>query len=522
MKKKSISIFEYLFIFIGFAAISLLEVPTSDIFFFSHDYENSIGSFVSNSLCYGNGRFLGNFLGFAFAHWFTYSFVFVAAVLTLLVFVINKFFFNGNCKTIFPVALLIAFPSSGMFSEVYTSVPSFVNYVVPMVLVFAVLCLIKNCKSLLSLIPIFVLTVASCLFSENNTISIFTLSVLTVIYLFLKNKKANIKSIVFLIGTVAGGIAMVLIPRLTGSAHKLDYYRNTAKTIPDMITMAIASFSTFCEIFSSFVLPIIILSASLIYLIIKTGINKKLQKAVCFYLAFFPLETVFYSTLSDNAPASVYMYLLQTGFVTLYAISIFAGILCLKKSDFKNLLIEIFILMLSSVGPMLFADKYGYRTFYLSYIILLAFSLTVFGKAIKEIPAEAIEKVKSNKFVAPVTALAFACLCAVVFVQSVYNFNFYVARTNYIAEQVVVNAEKIEVPALPCRGISCEDENPSLVGTILYKQDSKSTVAVAESVYCENGADYSGILSGNPISNTISALQNLNYKDGKILDKLRK
>lgn len=521
MKKKSVSFIEYIILFFGFAAMSLLEIPTSDIFFFTHDYENSIGSFISSSLNYGNGRFLGNALGFAFSHWFTYAFIVVAVTMTLLVFVINKYFFDGDCRTVMPIALLLAFPSAGMFSEVYTSIPTFVNYVLPMVVIFAALCLIKTEKNICA-IPVFLLTFISCLFCENNTISVFTLSVLAAVFSYIKSKKIKTLNISFLAGAVLGGLTMMLIPHLTGASGKLDFYRNTASSIPTMITLAIASFSTFTEIFSEFVFPIIILSVSFIYLLKKRGTGSKQQKMVVAYLAFFPVETVLYSMFSDSAPATIYLYIIQAGFVILYALALFIGILCLKKSDFKNLLVELLILMLSAVGPMLFVDKYSYRTFYLSYIIILSISLLVLKEAIKELPENAAEKLLNvaNRTVIFVTSLTFICLTVSVFFQSVYNYNFYVARTQHIANKLSTSAVEVEVPELPCRAISAEDENPTLVGTILYKQNSKLEVTLSESIYCENADEYYQILNTNPISNTVTALQHMNFKSGLIIDEL--
>lgn len=190
MAKKRIDLLEYILIFIGFIGMYFFIIPDSDIFFFSRDYENSIGSFISNSLNYGNGRFLGNFIGFAFAHSFIFGFAFIAFVMTILIILMNKYFFNGDYRTVMPVALALAFPSSGAISEVYSELPTFINYVTPMVFVFATLCIIKqsNKISSVSYIFVFLFAVASCLFTENNTISIFILSCNLLLLLHQKQK----------------------------------------------------------------------------------------------------------------------------------------------------------------------------------------------------------------------------------------------------------------------------------------------------------------------------------------------
>lgn len=519
MTKKRTAIFEYFLAFIGFIGMYFFITPDSDIFFFSRDYENSIGSFIGNSLNYGNGRFLGNFLGFAFSHNFIFGFAFIAAVMTLLIALINKFFFDGDSRTVMPVALALAFPSSGIVSEVYGSLPTFVNYVTPMVFVFAALCIIKYCKkpNILSNIGVLVLSVASCLFAENNTISIFILSLVVCFNYYLKNKKLSSLRLVYVIGSVIGAFVMFLIPKITGTSHNLDYYRGTASSFSSMVTLAIASFSTFTEIFTEYIVPIILISASLIFLVVKNPENKsKLKNITVFYLAFFPVEAIFYNMVSSSAPASIYMYLLQTLFVVMYALSIFIAILCLKKSDFRTLMLGIFVLVLSSVGPMMFANQYGYRTFYLPFVILLSISFILLKKVfegLSEASVKALTAEKIGKLVICVSTVAFICLSASVFIQSVYNYNFYAVRTDYISSQIAAGAEKINVPTLPCRGISSEDENPTILDSIFYKTDSTAEIAITQSVHCENSESYYSILNTNPISNTLTALRNLKYKN---------
>ena len=531
MKKKSIALFEYIIAFLGFCMMYIFIVPISDTFFFARDYENSISSFVENALNYGNGRFIGNAIGFAFSHRFLYAFLLIAATLTLIVFLMNRLFFNGDSRTVIPIALVFGFPSSGAFSEVYSHPATFANYVIPIVLVFAALCLIKNSEKLrIKILPaaaVFVLFAASCLFSENTTISVFTLTVLLAVYSYIKNRKLNILNIVGVLGAAVGGLAMVLLPKLTGAEHNLDYYRETADSLSSLATIVIASFSAFSDIFTSYVLPIIMISAALIFILIKESeANARLKSVLIFVLAFFPAEALFYTFVLGSIRESVYLTIFQGCIVALYALAVFVSILCLKKSDFKALLVEIYILVLSSIGPMLLANKYGYRTFYLPFVIMFSFSLVLLAHIIKEIPEERIKGIKAkntDRIFACAFIAAFICLSFTVFLQSVYNYNFYVARTDYIAQQINNRAEEIEVPVVPCRGISPEDENPNYVDSILYHysypEGYKCTVKVAAYNYDSSDIFYH-LLETNPVSAVISATQNLNYKNPKIIDEL--
>ncbi len=525
MKKSRIITFaQYIIMFCGFALMYFFMLPNSDVFFFSADYKNVLPDLFNNALNYGNGRLLGNFIGFFFSLNFTYAFILLALMLTALVYLVNRLFFNGNPYTAFPVALLVALPSSEMMSEVYFQLPSAVNYVMPMVFILISLCLIKSENALkhkhLYGVLIFIFTTLSCLFSENSTITIFTLAVLYIVYnLIYKNKM--VAALYCLAGTVVGGLLMAFLPTLTNSSSNLDYYRGTATTLMTTVTLAIASFSTFADVFSKFFVLIIVISGCMIFLIRNSVVKRKtLKKLVIYYLVFFSIESVFYALLSQNAPSTIYLYIAQLALVILYAASLFIAILMVEKRRIRTLLIELYILMLSAVGPMLFVNQYGYRTFYLSYFVILCIALyliTVIKPKFKELIK--INKVTVKRFTASISCMVFICFSALVFMQSVYNYDFYVVRMQYIASQSNEAAEEIHVPFLPCRAISCEEENPTLIQSVLYKKSS-SQIKIMSSNSCENSDDYQNILNSNPLSNLIFAVENIEYKNPAFFNSL--
>ena len=200
--------------------------------------------------------------------------------------------------------------------------------------------------------------------------------------------------------------------------------------------------------------------------------------------------------------------------VAIYAVVIFICLLCLKKSAFRLILIELYILILFSIGPLLIVSKYVYRTFYLTFILLFVFACYLLKEVAKHLSPYLTKdlKVTFKKVVPVVFATAFVFLSMNIFIQTSYNYNFYVVRTQYIAEQVNMDAETIYIPTLPCKAIVCEDEHPSSLSDIIYKTSAKSRIAEQNMVYCENIDSYNAVLSKNPVSSILYSFSNLQYK----------
>ena len=64
--KKSVilSSVQYIIIFIGFALSYMFTYPQYDVLLFTRDFKGDFVSILREALLYGNGRFLGNVLGF--------------------------------------------------------------------------------------------------------------------------------------------------------------------------------------------------------------------------------------------------------------------------------------------------------------------------------------------------------------------------------------------------------------------------------------------------------------------------
>lgn len=516
MRKDSLlKIGSYAVVFCGFILMFFLSVPSFDVFFFSRDYDPGFTSFWENSLYYGNGRLLGNLLGISVSHHFAFAFLIVAVSLTLIVFLINKLVFDNSYRTVFLITLAIAFPCKGIFGEVYSVYASFTNYVLPTIFLLAVWCLLKSEKCVLNFIPVFIFSAAACLFSENSTIVVLVSSILFLIRSVSANKKISLSGISFFLGSLCGSLTMHLIPKLTDTSEKLSFYREIKTEIVSLIKSVISVSLSFSNMFSTFIVPIVICSLSLIILVFKQSkVRKSLKILISSYLIFFSAECFITVMFPDDTFLSIYFASLQLVLVVIYAVVVFAALLCFKKSVLKTTLLELYILVLSSIGPLLVVSKYGYRTFYLTFILLFVFACillkNVSGCLSKYFSKETVST--CQKFIPVIFASVFIFLSGNIFMQSSYNFNFYIVRTQYIAEQINLEADTILVPTLPCKAIVCEDEHPSSLVDITHKSGSESKISEVALAYCQNKDLYDTVLSKNPVSGILYSFSNLEYK----------
>lgn len=182
-------------------AMFFFMLPQSDVFLFARSLKDDVASVFNEALYYGNGRLLGNILGMFFSCYFQYAFILVSATITLIVVFANKLIFNSNKVTLFPMALLIIFMSGDMMNESYFLFASFMNFVFPCMLFLLSAIIVKFfhdkehmsvfLKGILILFS-FVLTVASCLFSENTAIIVAAFMFLFAFYFMFNTRKIKL------------------------------------------------------------------------------------------------------------------------------------------------------------------------------------------------------------------------------------------------------------------------------------------------------------------------------------------
>ncbi len=471
-KSKFFISFEYIFIFIVTSLVFFFMIPQVDVFWLSYGAENNLSSVFNASLFYGNGRFLGNFIGTLLSINFQYAFLLVSIALTSIIAMLNYLTFN-NKYAVIPLAILVLFPSSAMMSETYFLFASFCNYTLPIALTLLSVSLIKyldNSKSkrtlteLIASVIIAVSSLASGLFSENTSIVIFVWSLLICFASFKAKSKIKPHHIMNVIGTTFGLVLMFAIPRLTDTAALMDGYRSVSFDLNDIV----ASFVKFSEVISNQTFVIIMVSVALIFLCYKKSrLNTSIKTVFSIYFALFPILGF---VLKDFRPEA--FYLSRVNFSVFFGMALYILLSTItifsienKKLRLKGILYG--LLISSSIAPMMFVTQHGYRVYYITFILLILFALDFIKIIVSEIDFS-FERLHINtkqilKYSCVCITLIFTLISTTIFIQGVYNYRFYVYRTDTLYDQIEsvdISDEEtyIEAYFLPCQAIVTEDE----------------------------------------------------------------
>lgn len=468
-KEKLIIWTEYMLIFVVISLAFFFMIPQSDVFLFARATQGDFSSVLQHALYYGNGRLLGNIIGMYFSNYFEYAFLVLSVGLTLIIVCLNKLLYSNNKYTIIPLALLVVFPSSGMISEVYYVFPAFCNYVLPcLFFLINAICIkyvINSDKltvskgSFLALILI-ISGVSACLFSENTTVIVLAFSFLQLLYTFITVKKVNILQVVYTFSVVIGSGVMFILPKITKTSHNMDHYRSVEISIHRIL----ASFARFSEVIINLSFIMAVLSTALIFLCWKKAKLSTIVKNIfsSFYVLFCIISFVF----SDFETADIYISRINFIAIAVVVIYILFAVIIVFSLDDKKLRLQLVlggVLLAASIAPMMLVNQYGFRTYYLTAIIMLVISLSVIKTAKFEFVVDTKDKNKLKNVFCFNSAIAFILLGSFLFVQTVYNYEFYVVRTDKMKEQIEYNAEDlsddyIETITLPFEGISVEDE----------------------------------------------------------------
>lgn len=503
--KKSVvlSSVQYIIIFIGFALSYMFTYPQYDVLLFTRDFKGDMVSVLHEALFYGNGRFLGNVLGFYFSHHFTAAIFVTAFFLTFIVFLANKLFFNDNTKAIFPIGAVIAFPAVGIMREVYCMIAAFCNYAVPLAFVLMSGIFIKKLQangSRFLYVPLAFSAVGACLFSENTTIVLLCAAVVIIVGDIINNKKASVPGAVNLVFSAIGALIMYLIPKVTDTKEKLDYYRGYVepKALLYNITSTLRSFALLAN---QYVIIYVIISAAMIYVLHRQcKTNKFIKFILNAILAVFPLTCIFAVIFAQKANELAMIYL------PLEVIYLIAALVVSILSKQKNLiasLIMTVVLLGSAVAPMTIVNHRGDRTFFTTFAILFCYAMYLIkilgmGKKIK-------------RFLSVAAPAAFVAGCCVMLMLTAQNFDSYVYRADYLAQKSVTSNSS-DVPYL-AHGRLAQETTLGQIDPCLFGSSVDMSFNVIPTDEWEKADEYKKITSLSPVNAVKYGLEHWEFKD---------
>ena len=510
----------YALIFLCFAGMFFFIVPQSDVLLFAHDGGSDAFGALETAFTYGNGRLLGNWVGMFFAHHFLWAFLPLAGCLTGIVWLVDRLVFGGSAKAVLPTALLVAFPSARMAEESYFLFAAFANYVLPvfgiLLAVYLTRVLSRRHKPRILHAPLYLLlflcAALSALCSENTTIVLLTLAVLAVISDARRERHLTARGIVFLLGAAVGALCMYRIPIWSESAYKMDAYRDDLfGSVSGLLHGAVSAFAQFAGIAQSFTLVMILLSAVMLQTLRGKGSRASyvFARAVLTVCPLFSLVMTAMNGSFEYAGVTQFVFVIPT---VLYAAAVCIGVSALPKAD-KTRAHGFMILLLMSVAPMMAVDKHGSRTYYLTFMLLLVWTLELL-RSQKNTWTPVLRRLHLGTV--PCTA-AFVCgmviLSAFCGVQTMLNFDVFAVRTEKIAQALEQGQPEITVPFLPNCTVSVEDNWYGKISDILPDKSALQITESADVSVCDGAEAYEALYHGSPLYPVRYAFGHLPYKN---------
>lgn len=448
-------------IFICIIIISLNFIVTGDDYFFLNSgYKSLLNSIFFNS---NNGRYLGNLLGIVVSNLSKFQTlqyircIIMGTGLFLIILFCNKLSNLEIDQSFIISALIILIAPSSLYREVYSWTPGYMNYLMPVLLIFTILYILQ--KNLISnkdvkneyILFVIILGICSQLFMEHITIYMLIMSLILLIISIKKN--LNIKRLVIplFISNLIGAIIMFSAKGYR-TINSGDQYRDVGiNSMGSLIERVIFNLFEMCKdiVTDNTFLSITILLVC-VYLIKKQqGRLIKTKKVAinniiyCFaFLSIIYIFTVcFINILEFPRIIRLIKYGLDIVVTFIFCIILFYTIHIIDFEDkYKLRFCYLSIILVS--GPLIIVSPIGTRCFFICY----AFLAIILMDMISYICKNKLVDLNYVKYIS-------IGLLAIVLIQIMYIYynihSVYEERVNYIEQQMNEKKEVITIPSLP-------------------------------------------------------------------------
>lgn len=459
--KKKFEFYSKVIVFLGLIIISLNFVITGDDYFFLNTgFEFLIDKVFLNS---NNGRYLGNFCGIFISNLSKFHILkFIRCIimgtgLFLIIQLCNKLSNLKIDQSFIISALIILIAPSSLYREVYSWTPGYMNYLMPVLLIFTVLYILQ--KNLISnkkvknkdILFVIILGVCSQLFMEHITIYMVIMSLILLIISIKKN--LNIKRLVtpLFISNLIGAIIMFSAKGYR-AINSGDQYRDVGiNSIGSLIERVIFNLFEMCKdiVTDNTFLSITILLVCIFLIkkqqrsLIKTKRSSINKIIYCFaFLSIIYIFTVcFINILEFPRIIRLIKYGLDIVITFIFCIILFYTIHIIDFEDkYKLRFCYLSIILVS--GPLIIVSPIGTRCFFICY----AFLAIILMDMISYICKNKLVDLNYVKYIS-------IGLLAIVLIQKMYIYynihSVYEERVNYIEQQMNEDKEVITIPSLP-------------------------------------------------------------------------
>lgn len=398
-KKKDYS---WLYYLLMFAVVVLI----SYFFPYTHDdwgWGTSEGMARLNSLFADyNGRWAGNILEMIITRSRIIRTIVISMSFLLIVYFIRKIVADKKGVSLLSIILLFAMPVAVLAQGVAWTA-GFANYVPPVVIVLMFIFFNKNVFNEDSveikkrwIVPFLLLGFVGSLFIEHMTIYNVVLSVLLVLYLFIKKKKIILADLFYMIGSVAGAILMFSNSAYYNIANDIDGYRTIEQG--NVIVRALKTY--FEELYKFLVhdntflnIVLCILLLAIVYQFYKSNKEsiKKVSNAILQFATLIIsgyLSYIIYTKVVGGA--NIFIYPTYQKYLEGLMMIVFAiAIVCVtfvvieNKEKRSRILFEIGSIIFMAL-PLLIVTPIGPRCFVPTYVMFVLLTCEFFNILVEE------------------------------------------------------------------------------------------------------------------------------------------
>ena len=441
-------------------SISYLNVPTCDDMTFGTAGIHSIQTAFSSALRQGNGRLLGNLLGFLVEYRTLMTagraVVWTGIIVLSVCFAQTESLFL-NCL----IAAVLIFPGDDLFAQNYNWNAGFWNYTAPVfVLMLALILTDRSCKmrrrGMLLFLPACALALAGQFFSENTCVAFLGLAAALCV-LHRKDRRALTRYLALLAVGAAGAVVMYTFPHVFGFAETIEGYRRTAFSAGTFSAVLTSSGRVIVRSFCRYSILLIPLSAAMLIQLKdlrEQGAFRRTAALLRFVFAAVPVFSVIYN-LTYKYGMSFPRWYLRFGLDAVffaYMAAVFAVVITSVRRNGFDLKTALFIGAVAAVAPLFVVSPIGARTFYIPYLLLFLYAVLVIRDS------SLVKTLERPAAVAAGFALALSCVCLLNFALR-DNRYVYSARLRVLEDAMQSQSETIELPKLPNDNLAQEDTN---------------------------------------------------------------
>lgn len=411
---------------------------------------------------YGNGRFLGNIGLYACLHSDWVRILSKPLItLSLVLSVIYLFDIKKLWEKVMAVVFLV-FPCHGFFSYCIIETPCFFNYVAPISFFGISLVILKylnNKEKTNIFLLILLIAIGFCmqLFSENSTFIFLFSTLILLIYDFISKKRIKSNTLVLLLSEIVGLVTMFTLPSIIEKNFTLKYQMNNYRSIVFSISNIVSVLAKFAEMFSSAFVVIAALSAVEIYLVLKESQDDQFRLIHIIVPVAYSILSLLYSLTQNNEEKinSLVKIILLLSLTAFVINTIVITLRFIKSFEYKFTLISLLLLSMISVGIFTLLDKHGYRTFYLSIVLIICFFCVLYSYIKREFNVNI--QFQHNKALNIAVSIGLICFALVTSLQMIQNYDVLLMREIYISEKSELGDKIVYIPKLPNRNLYREE-----------------------------------------------------------------